>query len=180
MRNDTRTVLLWTTALAVVLGANLALAQDAEDLGPGGGAKTEPASGGGEKATEDPSTAEEGKSEGEGEGEGEKGKGGEKKPGGFFDNKFLFIMLGAIVLMYVFMGRKKRKQAAKRKDMLTNLKKGDKITTIGGIVGSVIEVREDEVTLKIDETNNTRVHVTRWAIRGVGDQAKSENPDDKK
>jgi preprotein translocase subunit YajC len=52
--------------------------------------------------------------------------------------------------------------------MLPNVKKGDKITTIGGIVGTIVEMREKDVTVKIDESANTRVKFARWAIRGVG------------
>ena len=95
------------------------------------------------------------------------------------DNGMLIVMIGGIVLLYVFMGRSKRKQAAKRKEMLGKLAKGNKITTIGGIIGTVVEIRPDEVTLKVDETNNGRMHIARWAIRGVGEQAKTENPDQK-
>jgi len=95
-------------------------------------------------------------------------------------NKMLFIMLGGVFLLYIFMGRSKRKQAAKRKEMLASLKKGAKVTTIGGIVGTVVEVREDEVTVKVDETNNSRLRLARWAIRGVGEEAKTERPDQKK
>ena len=60
--------------------------------------------------------------------------------------------------------------------MLSSLKKGDKITSIGGIVGTVIEVRDDEVTVKVDETGNVRMKFARWAIRGVGDAARAEDP----
>ncbi|MCE5326228.1 MAG: preprotein translocase subunit YajC [Planctomycetaceae bacterium] len=91
---------------------------------------------------------------------------------------FIWVMLGAVVLMWLFMGRNKRKQAAKKKEMLSSLKKGDRVTSIGGIIGSVVEVREDEVVLKIDD--NSRMHLARWAIRGVGEEAKQENPDAKK
>ena len=105
----------------------------------------------------------------------------DKKPGGLFGgSSFLFIMIGGFLLLYFLMSRGKRKQAAKRKEMLSNLKKGDKMTTIGGIVGTVMEVREDEVTVKVDETNNIRVKFARWAVRGVGETAKTEGPEDKK
>jgi preprotein translocase subunit YajC len=104
-----------------------------------------------------------------------------KRKKGFWEgNTMLFVMLGGVLLLYIFMGRSKRKQAAKRKDMLASLKKGAKVTTIGGIVGTVIEVRENEVTVKVDETNNSRLRLARWAIRGVGEEAKTESPDEKK
>ena len=92
----------------------------------------------------------------------------------------IFVMLGGVFLLYIFMGRSKRKQAAKRKEMLSGLKKGAKITTIGGIVGTVVEVRDNEVTVKVDETNNARLKLARWAIRGIGDEAKTESPDRRK
>lgn len=90
----------------------------------------------------------------------------------------LFAMMGGVLVLFWFMGRGKRKQEAARRDMLSNLKKGDKITTIGGIIGTIVDVREDEVVLKIDD--ETRIHMARWAIRGVGETAKAENPDQAK
>jgi preprotein translocase subunit YajC len=94
---------------------------------------------------------------------------------------YLFlVLLGGVVLMWVWMGRGRRKQEAKRKEMLSNLRKGDKIVTIGGIIGTVIEVRPDEVTVKVDETNNVRMKFTRRAIAAVGEDAKTTSPDDDK
>jgi preprotein translocase subunit YajC len=97
-------------------------------------------------------------------------------PCGGGDNTFIFVMLGGIVLLYIFMGSSRRKQEAKRKQMLSELKKGDKVTTIGGIKGTVIEVREDEVTVKVDENNNIRMRFSRGAISRIGDTPPSEQP----
>lgn len=97
--------------------------------------------------------------------------------GGFFGGTMLLplLLLGAFVLMYLIMGRSRRKQEAKRREMLSTLKKGDKVVTIGGIVGTIIEVRDDELTVKVDETNNTRMRFARWAVRGLGEEAKGES-----
>ncbi len=92
------------------------------------------------------------------------------RPKTFFDQYGLYVMLGGVVLMYVWMGRGRRKKEGQRRNMLSELKKGDKISTIGGIVGTVIEVRDDEVTVKVDETNNIRMKFLRRAIHGVGDE----------
>ena len=103
------------------------------------------------------------------------------KPRGMFDSMTLMIvMLGGFFLLYIWMGRSRRKQRRQRQEMLTALKKGDKITSIGGIVGTVIEVRDDEVTVKVDETGNVRMKFARWAIRGVGEGAKTEGPEERK
>jgi preprotein translocase subunit YajC len=104
----------------------------------------------------------------------------DRKPG-LLDNPMVIpIMIGAMFLMFIFTGKKKRAAEKKRKEMLSVLKKGDKVTTIGGIIGTVLEVRDDEVNVKIDESSNARMRFARWAIRGVGDDSKTEQPEDKK
>jgi len=113
------------------------------------------------------------------EGKGEQ-KGQDQQPEPSFLQRYgLFLMLGAFVLLYLVMGRSRRKQEAKRKEMLASLKKGDKVTSIGGIVGTIIEIKEDEVTVKVDESNNVRMKFARWAIRGVGEESKAD-PSQKK
>lgn len=92
----------------------------------------------------------------------------------------MWIMMGGVLLMVLLMGRGKRKQESKRRQMLAELKKGDKVTTIGGIVGTILDVREDEVVVKVDETNNVRMRFARWSVRGIGEQAKAEKPEDRK
>lgn len=101
---------------------------------------------------------------------------GEKRPSPLGSWQLMMIMVGGFFLLYIWMGRSRRKQKRQRQEMLTSLKKGDKITSIGGIVGTVIEVRDDEVTVKVDETGNVRMRFARWAIRGVGEAAKAEDP----
>lgn len=84
------------------------------------------------------------------------------------------MLIGVLVLMYVWMGRNRKKQEQKRKDMLSQLKKGDRIMSIGGILGTVIEAKPDELVVKVDETNNVRMRFARWAVRAVGDEAESD------
>ena len=106
---------------------------------------------------------------------------GKKPSGGPLGGMTLpIVMVGAVVLMLVWSGRGRRKQEAQRREMLASLKKGDKVTSVGGVVGTVIEVREDEVSVKVDETNNVRMRFARWAIRGVGDSAKTQAPGEKR
>lgn len=105
---------------------------------------------------------------------------GAVKPSQGPDMWLFLVLLGGVVLMWIWMGRGRRKQEAKRKEMLSNLKKGDKIVSIGGIIGTVIEAKPEEITVKVDETNNVRMKFARWAIRGVGEEAKTTSPDDDK
>jgi preprotein translocase subunit YajC len=92
----------------------------------------------------------------------------------------LIPMVGIGVLFYFIVMRPQMKaQKDKRKqheDLIANLKKNDKVVTIGGILGTVAEVTEDRVTLKIDD--NTRIRFTRSSIQEVTGDKKEANKDD--
>jgi len=75
------------------------------------------------------------------------------------------IFLGLIfVVMYIFMLRGPRKQQQKHKQMVQALAKNDRVRTIGGILGTVVDIKGDEVTLKVDESNNTKIKITTSAV----------------
>lgn len=95
--------------------------------------------------------------------------------------KYFFpIMLGGMVLIIFLTTRKPRQQEKHRREMLSNLKKGDRITTIGGVVGTILEIKDDEITIKIDESTNTRMRFARWAVRDIGEpKDKTEEKKDK-
>jgi len=77
--------------------------------------------------------------------------------------QFLPIIL-IFVVIYMFMLRGPKKQQQKHKQMVQALAKNDRVRTIGGILGTVVDIRADEVTLKIDETNNTKIKISTSAI----------------
>ena len=97
----------------------------------------------------------------------------------WWQKHFLFIMLGGVFLLWFWMGRGRKKEQKKRQEMLDSLKKGDKVTTAGGIIGTVVDIRDEEITLKVDESANVRMKFLRGAIRQIGD-VKSEDSDDRK
>ncbi len=86
-------------------------------------------------------------------------------------NSFLpllpWIMIG--ILFYMMLVRPERRKRAELDSMLKNLKKNDRIVTIGGIFGTVVQAGSDaeDVTLKIDENTNTRIRVLRSSISRV-------------
>ena len=78
------------------------------------------------------------------------------------------IMIGLMfVVMYMFVFRGPRKKQQEQQKMVKSLGKNDRVRTIGGILGTVIDVRDDEITLKVDESNNTKIKVTPGAISSV-------------
>jgi preprotein translocase subunit YajC len=75
---------------------------------------------------------------------------------------FLLLLMG--VFMYFLLFRGPRKQQQQHRQMVESLKKNDRVRTIGGIFGTVLDVRGDEVVLKVDESNNTKIRVSVSAI----------------
>lgn len=73
-----------------------------------------------------------------------------------------FILIFVVMYMFLFRGPKKKQQ--QHQQMVQSLRRNDKVRTIGGIIGTVIDIKDDEITLKVDESNNTKIKVTPSAI----------------
>lgn len=97
---------------------------------------------------------------------GTPGAGGSAAPSGGPDQIFLILLLvvGGMILFSILGQRRDRK---KRDSMLSAIKKHDRVQTIGGVIGSVVEVKPDYVVLKVDETSNTRITFARSAVQQV-------------
>ncbi|HRX79640.1 MAG TPA: preprotein translocase subunit YajC [Pirellulaceae bacterium] len=78
-----------------------------------------------------------------------------------------FVMIA--VLFYFMLIRPERKKRAETTSMLENMKKNDRVVTIGGIHGVVVNVQKDseDVTLRIDDSTNTKMRVLRSAISRI-------------
>ena len=74
-----------------------------------------------------------------------------------------------IAVFYFMLIRPQRKKDKEVKDMLANLKRGDLVTTIGGIYGTIESIKDETITLSIGQKNQqpTEMTVARWAIRQV-------------
>ena len=68
------------------------------------------------------------------------------------------------VMFYLILFRGPRKKQQKHRQMVQTLQKNDRVRTIGGIIGVVVDVKDDEITLKVDESNNTKIKVISSAI----------------
>jgi preprotein translocase subunit YajC len=71
-----------------------------------------------------------------------------------------------IVVFYFLLIRPQRKKDKENKQMLASLKVGDNVTTIGGICGKVIAVRDDVLTLEVG-ADKVKLVFERWAIRDI-------------
>ena len=99
---------------------------------------------------------------------------GEQQPTG--GGWMTFVPLIAIVAIFYFLIiRPQSKKQKETQKMLSALKKGDKVVTIGGLHGTIQTVRENTVILKADE--NTKLEFSRSAIAGIDVPAKEEKED---
>ena len=85
--------------------------------------------------------------------------------------RFMVPMLLALGVFYFFMIRGQRKERKTHANMLAALKRNDRIQTIGGILGTVVEARDTEVIVKVDESSNVKMRFNRAAIKEVLEQA---------
>ena len=92
--------------------------------------------------------------------------------GGF--GGLLLPMILVMVVLWVFLLGGNRKEKKRRAEMLSSLSKGDRVQTVGGILGNIVELRDDEVILKVDENTNARLRFARSAIQTRLEDKKSE------
>lgn len=78
-----------------------------------------------------------------------------------------------VAIFYFLLIRPQKKKDKAVKDMLSALKTGDRICTIGGLYGTIAGIKDDTITLKMGSLENTIV-IARWAVRSV-ENIKTEN-----
>jgi len=87
-------------------------------------------------------------------------------PAGGFTS--LLLMIGVLVfLFWIIIDRPRKKQERERNKMLGSIQKGDKVVSIGGIHGTVVEIDDNSDTVTVEVAKNTRLDFTRNAIAQV-------------
>ena len=87
------------------------------------------------------------------------------------------ILIMAVVLggMYFLVIRPQKKQEKETNDMRNNLRVGDEITTIGGIIGKVVSIKEETVMIETGH-DRTKIRILKSAVRNV--DVKAEDAQD--
>jgi preprotein translocase subunit YajC len=98
--------------------------------------------------------------------------GAAQRTGSLYSTLLLMVLVFAV--MYVLLLRGPRKQQQQQKLMIQSLKKNDHVRTIGGIYGTVMDVKDNQVVLKVDEATNTKIRVSTSAISKVLSQGEKE------
>ena len=87
----------------------------------------------------------------------------------------ILILVVMFVALYFFMIRPQKKQEKEQNNMRNNLQVGDEITTIGGIIGKVVSIKEETVTIETSH-DRTKIRILRSAVRNV--DVKAEDAQD--
>ena len=88
-----------------------------------------------------------------------------------------FMMIGLMfVLMYFTMIRPESKRKKKAEEMRSGIEVGDKITTIGGLVGRVVHVTNDRITFETGE-DRVRIEIVKWAVSSNDGKGSKERAD---
>lgn len=78
-------------------------------------------------------------------------------------SSMIIMIIGMIVVFYFFMIRPENKKKKEAQQMRDALKVGDNITTIGGIVGDIVHVKEDNIIIETS-ADKVRMELTKWSI----------------
>lgn len=95
--------------------------------------------------------------------------------GGWVTIVMLVLMLG---VFYFFLYRPQKKQEQQINEMRNSLEVGDEITTIGGIIGKVVSIKEDTVLLETGNDKN-KIRILRSAVKTIDVKASEAEEEDK-
>jgi len=75
----------------------------------------------------------------------------------------IILLVAMIAVFYFLIIRPENKRKKQAENMRNSLKKGERITTIGGMVGKVVHVTSDKLTFETGE-DRVRIEITKWAV----------------
>lgn len=78
-------------------------------------------------------------------------------------SSYIILMVALIAVMYFVMIRPQKKRQKEEQEMRSSLEIGDEIITIGGIVGKVVTIREEDIVIETGADRN-KIKLQRWAV----------------
>ena len=90
----------------------------------------------------------------------------------------IIMLVLMLVMFYFLLIRPENKRKKKAEEMRNGIKKGDTVTTIGGIIGRVVHVTKDTLVIETSE-DRVRMEIAKWAVSTTGVQT-SEQPVEEK
>ena len=87
----------------------------------------------------------------------------------------IIMMVAMLEIFYFILIRPENKRKKQAQEMRDSLKKGDVVTSIGGIVGKIVSTDQNTIIIETSE-DRVRIELTRWAVSTVGVQT-GEQPE---
>ena len=90
----------------------------------------------------------------------------------------LIMIVAMVAIMYFLMIRPEQKRKKAAAEMRSSLKKGDQITTIGGIMGKIVHVTDETIVIETSD-DRVRMELAKWSV-STNNTARSDDKKDKK
>ena len=84
-------------------------------------------------------------------------------PPGGFSPMFIIMLIPLLVVFYFFMIRPESKRKKEAEQLRSSLAVGDRITTIGGIVGVIVNIKEEKIVIETS-ADQVRMELCKWAV----------------
>jgi preprotein translocase subunit YajC len=84
--------------------------------------------------------------------------------GGFF---FFAMMMAFVAFLLLSSRSQKKREKRERDDMHARMAKNDRVLTVGGIIGTIVSVKDTEVVVKVDESTNTKMTFLKTSIQRI-------------
>ncbi len=81
--------------------------------------------------------------------------------------QFLPLMVIMFAVMYFLIIRPQKQKEKKRLEMISNVRKQDRIVTAGGVHGVVVTVKENDVIVRVDDAKDVKIKVDKSAITSI-------------
>ena len=91
----------------------------------------------------------------------------------------MFILIAMLAVMYFIMIRPENKRKKEAEQMRASVKKGDKVVTIGGIVGVVVDVKDNKFVMETG-ADQVRIELEKWALSTNETAAEAKKAEAKK
>lgn len=88
-------------------------------------------------------------------------------PGAGIQALFIPMMIAMIVFMFLSARSQKKRERTERENLYARLNKNERVLTIGGIIGTIVSVKDNEVVLKVDESTNTKMTFVKSSIQRI-------------
>ncbi len=84
-----------------------------------------------------------------------------------FGGPFFVVIFGMMILMIVMTSLSGRKEKKRRAALLSSIGKRDKVQTSSGIIGTIIEIKGEELLIETDRASNSRLRIARGAVSQI-------------